>query len=236
MAKTNNLHIRIDPEIQQRAGKVLKSLGMSIPDAITIFLNQVGLEGGIPFKVRLPKSADLFDDVKPAYCYGIELPGTYYGCQDLYTFLLDRTTPLFKAKLESWLAKAIEDTKGKAGGEWKEDVFWARVFIDREDKEYGASKSFEKLFRDEGLHLIYSLPVPNGRNEIGPELLPVLGFYLKGTNAKRTRIHRILFERLMQVFSHVEESELNIFEIFYEENWELPYDPNDPNFMTMDDY
>jgi addiction module RelB/DinJ family antitoxin len=242
VAKTNNLHIRIDPEIQQKADKVLKRLGMSIPDAVTIFLNQVGLEGGIPFKVRLPRPIDLFEDTRATYCYGIPLPDTYYGCKDLYKFLLDRAAPQFRVKIESWLTKAIEDTKEKAGDEWKEDIFWARVFMDKEDKEYGASKSFEKLFRDERIHLIYCLPVPNERNEVGPELWPVLGFYLKGIDAKRVgrnekpKIHRILFERLKRVFAHIEESELDFFDVFYEEDWELPYDPNDPNFMTKDDY
>jgi len=55
MAKTDTLHIRIEPSVKQRAEKTLNDLGLSITDAINVFLNQVILYDGIPFEIRKPR-------------------------------------------------------------------------------------------------------------------------------------------------------------------------------------
>ncbi len=55
MAKTDTLHIRIEPSVKQRAEETLNDLGLSITEAINVFLNQVILNDGIPFEVRKPK-------------------------------------------------------------------------------------------------------------------------------------------------------------------------------------
>jgi DNA-damage-inducible protein J len=54
MAKTETMHIRIDPKVKTVADKTLNHLGMSTTEAITIFLHQVILHGGLPFAVKLP--------------------------------------------------------------------------------------------------------------------------------------------------------------------------------------
>ena len=53
MAKTEIIHMRIEPEIKAGAENILRRLGMSTADAISIFLNQVILRGGLPFEVKL---------------------------------------------------------------------------------------------------------------------------------------------------------------------------------------
>lgn len=55
MAKTDTLHIRIEPSVKQKAEKTLNDLGLSITDAINVFLNQVILNDGIPFEIKKPK-------------------------------------------------------------------------------------------------------------------------------------------------------------------------------------
>lgn len=55
MAKTDTLHIRVDPSVKEKAEKTLKDLGLSITDAINVFLNQVILNDGIPFEIRKPR-------------------------------------------------------------------------------------------------------------------------------------------------------------------------------------
>ena len=55
MAKTDILHIRVEPNVKQKAEKTLKELGLSITDAINVFLNQVILQEGIPFEIKKPK-------------------------------------------------------------------------------------------------------------------------------------------------------------------------------------
>lgn len=55
MAKTDTLHIRVEPIVKKRAEETLNDLGLSITDAINVFLNQVILNEGIPFEIKKPK-------------------------------------------------------------------------------------------------------------------------------------------------------------------------------------
>lgn len=55
MAKTDTLHIRVEPRVKQKAEETLSDLGLSITEAINVFLNQVILNDGIPFEIRKPK-------------------------------------------------------------------------------------------------------------------------------------------------------------------------------------
>jgi len=55
MARTETLHIRIEPDLKLIVEKTLRQLGLSTADAINIFLRQVTLTGGLPFEVKLPK-------------------------------------------------------------------------------------------------------------------------------------------------------------------------------------
>lgn len=68
MAKTDTLHIRVEPTVKQRAEKTLNDLGLSITDAINVFLNQVILNDGIPFEIRKPRfnkeTIQAIEDVK----------------------------------------------------------------------------------------------------------------------------------------------------------------------------
>ena len=68
MAKTDTLHIRVEPSVKQKAEETLNELGLSISDAINVFLRQVILNDGIPFEVRKPKfnqeSIEAIEDAK----------------------------------------------------------------------------------------------------------------------------------------------------------------------------
>ena len=55
MAKTANLNIRIDPKTKEEAEKLFSKFGMTITDAVNIFLHQSLLSGGLPFSVKLPE-------------------------------------------------------------------------------------------------------------------------------------------------------------------------------------
>jgi len=52
MAKTASMNIRIDPETKQRAEVLYKSFGITISDAVNIFLHQSLIVGGLPFELR----------------------------------------------------------------------------------------------------------------------------------------------------------------------------------------
>lgn len=55
MAKTANLNIRIEPEIKASAEKLFASFGITITDAVNIFLHKAIMEGGLPFEVKQPR-------------------------------------------------------------------------------------------------------------------------------------------------------------------------------------
>ncbi len=68
MTKTNTLHIRVKPEVKEKAEETLNDLGLSITEAVNVFLNQVILQEGIPFKIEKPKynkeTLQAMEDVK----------------------------------------------------------------------------------------------------------------------------------------------------------------------------
>lgn len=55
MAKTANINVRIDPETKLNAEKLFSSFGITITDAINIFLRKSIMEGGLPFEVKQPR-------------------------------------------------------------------------------------------------------------------------------------------------------------------------------------
>lgn len=52
--KTETLHIRVNENVKENAENTLGMLGISISEAVNMFLCQVNLVGGIPFEVKLP--------------------------------------------------------------------------------------------------------------------------------------------------------------------------------------
>ena len=54
MAKTETLHVRVNEDVKETAEATLGMLGISISEAVNMFLCQVNLTGGLPFEVKLP--------------------------------------------------------------------------------------------------------------------------------------------------------------------------------------
>ncbi len=54
MAKTASMYIRIDPQIKSDVETIYSRYGMSITDAINIFLYASRNAGGLPFDLRTP--------------------------------------------------------------------------------------------------------------------------------------------------------------------------------------
>lgn len=55
MAKTANLNIRIDPETKSGAEQLFSSFGITVTDAVNIFLRQSLMVGGLPFEMKRPR-------------------------------------------------------------------------------------------------------------------------------------------------------------------------------------
>jgi DNA-damage-inducible protein J len=55
MVKTANLNIRIDPQTKQGAERLFSTFGITISDAVNIFLRQSIMVGGLPFEMKQPR-------------------------------------------------------------------------------------------------------------------------------------------------------------------------------------
>ncbi len=55
MAKTANINLRIEPQTKAQAEALFSSFGISVTDAINIFLNTSIMEGGFPFEIKQPR-------------------------------------------------------------------------------------------------------------------------------------------------------------------------------------
>jgi len=55
MVKTANLNIRIDPKTKQGAEQLFSTFGITISDAVNIFLRQSLMVGGLPFEIKQPR-------------------------------------------------------------------------------------------------------------------------------------------------------------------------------------
>ncbi len=54
MSKDAYINARVDKRTKAKAQKVLRQVGLTITDAITLFLHQIILHEGLPFDVRVP--------------------------------------------------------------------------------------------------------------------------------------------------------------------------------------
>lgn len=59
MAKTATLNIRTDPEIKAQAERIYRDFGITLTDAVNIFLRKSVMEGGLPFDMRQPNAETL---------------------------------------------------------------------------------------------------------------------------------------------------------------------------------
>ena len=51
-----DVRCRIDPKTKQQASDAIESMGLSVSDAIRLFLTRVAAEGAIPFELRVPNA------------------------------------------------------------------------------------------------------------------------------------------------------------------------------------
>lgn len=54
MNKTAVISAKMDPNLKRNAERILKKLGLTPVQAITLFYRQVELERGLPFSIRIP--------------------------------------------------------------------------------------------------------------------------------------------------------------------------------------
>lgn len=55
MAKTATINMRVNPQVKADAESIFSSFGMTLTEAINVFLHKSVMEGGLPFDVRQPR-------------------------------------------------------------------------------------------------------------------------------------------------------------------------------------
>ena len=86
MATTKMIHVRVDEIVKEQATEALAAMGLSISDAVRLFLKRVVIEQSLPFELKVPNAEtqaaiqqsramkrarfataqDLFDDLEKA--------------------------------------------------------------------------------------------------------------------------------------------------------------------------
>ncbi len=54
MSTTTMVHIRIEERLKEEAGEALAAMGLSMSDAVRVFLTRVAAEKQLPFAVKVP--------------------------------------------------------------------------------------------------------------------------------------------------------------------------------------
>ena len=64
--KTALIQTRVEPDLKAEVERILREIGISTSEAITIFLNRVKLEQGIPFELKIPnaKTIEAIQDIE----------------------------------------------------------------------------------------------------------------------------------------------------------------------------
>ena len=57
MATTAMVHVRVDETLKARAADTLAAMGLSLSDAVRVFLTRVVAEQGLPFELKAPNAA-----------------------------------------------------------------------------------------------------------------------------------------------------------------------------------
>lgn len=58
MAKSATLNIRTDPTVKMQAEAIYRRFGITLTDAVNIFLRKSIMEGGLPFDMRATPNAE----------------------------------------------------------------------------------------------------------------------------------------------------------------------------------
>ena len=57
MATTSMIHVRVDEKIKAEAAETLASMGLTVSDAVRVFLTRVVADKELPFAIKAPNAA-----------------------------------------------------------------------------------------------------------------------------------------------------------------------------------
>lgn len=56
MATTTMVHVRVEEQVKAKATKALAAMGLSVSDAVRVFLTRVAAEKQLPFALKVPNA------------------------------------------------------------------------------------------------------------------------------------------------------------------------------------
>jgi DNA-damage-inducible protein J len=56
MATTTMVHVRVDEHVKAQAAETLAAMGLSISDAVRVFLTRIAAEKQLPFALKVPNA------------------------------------------------------------------------------------------------------------------------------------------------------------------------------------
>ncbi len=59
MSKTAMIRARTEPKLKKEVERIFKALGLSSTEAINLFYQQVRLQHGLPFEIKIPNAQTL---------------------------------------------------------------------------------------------------------------------------------------------------------------------------------
>lgn len=57
MSTSTMVHVRVDEKVKLRATKALAAMGLSVSDAVRVFLTRISAEQRLPFDLHVPNAA-----------------------------------------------------------------------------------------------------------------------------------------------------------------------------------
>lgn len=105
MSKTSNVYARIEPEIKEQAEAILSKLGIPSSVAINMFYNQIILNNGLPFDVKIPSNKILNEDELTKEELAKELLAAHDEVLKGNTIPFDQFYESLKKDLKLWILK-----------------------------------------------------------------------------------------------------------------------------------
>jgi DNA-damage-inducible protein J len=56
MPETTMVHVRVDEQTKTEAAAALAAMGLSVSDAVRVFLRRIAVEKALPFPIRVPNA------------------------------------------------------------------------------------------------------------------------------------------------------------------------------------
>jgi DNA-damage-inducible protein J len=84
MATTTMVHVRVDEQIKAQATETLAAMGLSVSDAVRVFLMRVVADQQMPFALKVPN-----DETRAAMAEADEIVRTHRARFDTATELFD---------------------------------------------------------------------------------------------------------------------------------------------------